>query len=129
MKVFGFQDKESGESRGVAYVKFYRASHAALALEEASAEYKAILADPRPPKGGPVASTSHNVGTGNSSYSYNATTPYNSTSSSFSPNAPLPAVYNSKNGIPANLSHEPQLHHTGICADVALLASTCNAEL
>ena len=44
----------------MAYVKFYRASHAAVALEEAAPEYKAILADPRPPKGGPVLN--HNSG-------------------------------------------------------------------
>jgi RNA recognition motif-containing protein len=57
------KDKESGDSRGVAYVKFYKASHAALALEGAASDYKAILADPRPPKsGGPMGVGGQNGG-------------------------------------------------------------------
>lgn len=49
------KNRETGESKGVGYVKYYRAFHAAKAFEECSRSYKAVFARPREPK---VQSTS-----------------------------------------------------------------------
>ncbi|KAK9500194.1 hypothetical protein O3M35_001499 [Rhynocoris fuscipes] len=44
------KNRETGESKGVAYVKYHRAYHAAKAYEECSRNYKAVFARPREPK-------------------------------------------------------------------------------
>ncbi|BET02238.1 RNA recognition motif. (a.k.a. RRM, RBD, or RNP domain) [Nesidiocoris tenuis] len=44
------KNKTSGESKGVAYVKYHRAYHAAKAYEECSRSYKAVFARPREQK-------------------------------------------------------------------------------
>ena len=97
INLFIKQDKETGESRGVAYVKFYRASHAAVALEEASPEYKAILADPRPPKGGPVLN--HNSGAPTApGFHYNSGgASYTAATAAYAPPAPT-GVYGGSKG-------------------------------
>lgn len=41
------KDKRTGESRGLAFVKFYRAYHCALALEQCDPGFKAVFAAPR----------------------------------------------------------------------------------
>ncbi|KAK2142014.1 hypothetical protein LSH36_1005g00011 [Paralvinella palmiformis] len=41
------KDRRSGESRGLAFVKFYRAYHCALALEQCDPGFKAVFAAPR----------------------------------------------------------------------------------
>lgn len=41
------KDKATGDSKGLAYVKFYRAYHAALALESCDSSFKAVFAVPR----------------------------------------------------------------------------------
>ncbi|XP_014243102.1 RNA-binding protein 45 [Cimex lectularius] len=42
--------KDTGESKGVAYVKYFRAYHAAKAFEECNRSYKAVFARPRESK-------------------------------------------------------------------------------
>ena len=91
------QDKETGESRGVAYVKFYRASHAAFALEEASPEYKAILADPRPPKGGPVVNHNSAAPTAPGFHYNSGGASYTAATAAYAPPAPT-AVYGGSKG-------------------------------
>jgi len=44
------RNRETGESKGVAYVKFYKAYHAAKALEECSKSFKAVFARPKEQK-------------------------------------------------------------------------------
>ncbi|XP_040297251.1 LOW QUALITY PROTEIN: RNA-binding protein 45-like [Bufo bufo] len=41
------KNKSTGESKGLAYVRFQKPSHAALAIENCDRSYKAILAEPR----------------------------------------------------------------------------------
>ncbi|XP_073502977.1 RNA-binding protein 45 [Phyllobates terribilis] len=41
------KNKTTGESKGLAYVRFQKPSHAALAIENCDRSYKAILAEPR----------------------------------------------------------------------------------
>ena len=42
------KDRRSGESKGLAFVNFYRACyHCALALEQCDANYKAVFAAPK----------------------------------------------------------------------------------
>lgn len=66
------RDKQTQESKGYAYVKYYKASHAALAVEEISStvdegvKLKALIADPKgkAPRthGGPPPSSDHSLG-------------------------------------------------------------------
>lgn len=44
------KNRDTGESKGVGYVKYYRAYHAAKAFEECSKSFKAVFARPREPK-------------------------------------------------------------------------------
>jgi len=44
------KDKETRISKGFAYIKYYRLSHAAKAFETCDRSYKPVFADPRPPK-------------------------------------------------------------------------------
>ena len=44
------KDKETKKSRGLAYVKFYRLTHAAAAFESCDRSYKPVFAEPRPPR-------------------------------------------------------------------------------
>ncbi|EFA04331.1 RNA-binding protein 45 isoform X1 [Tribolium castaneum] len=43
------RDKESRESKGFAYVKYFKFSHAAAAFETCDKKYKAVFAEPRKP--------------------------------------------------------------------------------
>lgn len=44
------KDKNTKESKGFAYVKYHRVSHAAKAFESCDRSFKPVFADPRPPK-------------------------------------------------------------------------------
>jgi len=44
------RDKETRISKGFAYIKYYRLSHAAKAFETCDRSYKPVFAEPRPPK-------------------------------------------------------------------------------
>ncbi|XP_026679707.1 RNA-binding protein 45-like [Diaphorina citri] len=44
------KSKETNESKGVAYVKYFKMSHAARAYEECDRSYKAVFARPRDDK-------------------------------------------------------------------------------
>ena len=44
------RDRQSGENKGFGYVKFSKASTAAIAMENCDRSLKAILAEPKPPK-------------------------------------------------------------------------------
>lgn len=44
------RDKDTKESKGFAYIKFYRLVHAAKAFESCDKSYKAVFAEPRPPR-------------------------------------------------------------------------------
>lgn len=46
------KNKTTGESKGLGYVRFYKPSQAALAIENCDRTYKAILAEPRTKTGG-----------------------------------------------------------------------------
>lgn len=43
------RDKETRESKGFAYIKYYKFSHAAKAFEECDRKYKAVFSEPRKP--------------------------------------------------------------------------------
>jgi len=48
------RDKQTGNPRGLAYVRYYRFSHAAKAFEECDASFKPKFAEPKPVPGGGV---------------------------------------------------------------------------
>uniref|UniRef100_A0A2M4BJK6 Putative developmentally regulated rna-binding protein n=1 Tax=Anopheles marajoara TaxID=58244 RepID=A0A2M4BJK6_9DIPT len=50
------RDKVTKEGKGFAYVKFGRFLHAALAFEGCDAKYKAVFAEPKPPRNSSVSS-------------------------------------------------------------------------
>uniref|UniRef100_A0A2M4AJU1 Putative developmentally regulated rna-binding protein n=1 Tax=Anopheles triannulatus TaxID=58253 RepID=A0A2M4AJU1_9DIPT len=57
------RDKVTKEGKGFAYVKFGRFLHAALAFEGCDAKYKAVFAEPKPPRNSSVSSN-ENFGSG-----------------------------------------------------------------
>ncbi|KAF2893239.1 hypothetical protein ILUMI_12930 [Ignelater luminosus] len=44
------KDKETRESKGFAYIKYYKFSHAAAAYEQCDRKFKAVFAEPRKPR-------------------------------------------------------------------------------
>ncbi|XP_055620504.1 RNA-binding protein 45 isoform X2 [Toxorhynchites rutilus septentrionalis] len=50
------RDKVTKEGKGFAYVKFSRFTHAARAFEECDPKYKAVFAEPKPPRNASVSS-------------------------------------------------------------------------
>lgn len=56
------RDRDTKESKGFAYVKYYRLVHAAKAFESCNRSYKPVFAEPRParPTGGPDPDFPHN---------------------------------------------------------------------
>lgn len=73
------KDRNTGESRGFGYVKYFRFSHAAKALEGCDQSFKPKFADPRPPKdgGGPDKSYGLNTASGKPEFSTNMFNPSN----------------------------------------------------
>lgn len=58
------RDKVTKEGKGFAYVKFSRFTHAARAFEDCDAKYKAVFAEPKPPRNSSVSSNDNFGGFG-----------------------------------------------------------------
>ncbi|XP_058457344.1 RNA-binding protein 45 [Malaya genurostris] len=58
------RDKVTKEGKGFAYVKFNRFTHAARAFEDCDAKYKAVFAEPKPPRNASVSSNDNFGGFG-----------------------------------------------------------------
>ncbi|XP_055608222.1 RNA-binding protein 45 isoform X2 [Uranotaenia lowii] len=58
------RDKVTKEGKGFAYVKFARFTHAARAFEGCDAKYKAVFAEPKPPRNASVSSSENFGGFG-----------------------------------------------------------------
>ncbi len=56
------RDRNSKESKGFAYVKYHRMSHAAKAFESCDRSFKPVFADPKPQKSGFHAASAANEG-------------------------------------------------------------------
>ena len=56
------RDRNSKESKGFAYVKYHRMSHAAKAFESCDRSFKPVFADPKPQKSGFHAASAVNEG-------------------------------------------------------------------
>lgn len=61
------RDKVTKEGKGFAYVKFSRFTHAARAFEDCDAKYKAVFAEPKPPRNASVSSNDNFGGFGSGS--------------------------------------------------------------
>ncbi|KAL9700866.1 hypothetical protein quinque_004307 [Culex quinquefasciatus] len=61
------RDKVTKEGKGFAYVKFSRFTHAARAFEDCDAKYKAVFAEPKPPRNASVSSSDNFGGFGGGS--------------------------------------------------------------
>ncbi|XP_063224602.1 RNA-binding protein 45 isoform X2 [Bacillus rossius redtenbacheri] len=64
------KDRETKESKGFAYVKYHRVSHAAKAFENCDRMYKAVFAEPKKPK--PMADVYERFGASQRSSSYDS---------------------------------------------------------
>lgn len=58
------KDRNTGEKKGFGYIKFNRAYEAAKALEESDKNFKAIMAEPKPPRKKRELSNGHDSGAG-----------------------------------------------------------------
>lgn len=61
-KIHQLTDKKTGENKGFAYVKYYRMSEAALAIENSDPDFKAVWAEPRGRKGRDEPRRNHSDG-------------------------------------------------------------------